>query len=226
MTFSEFWKARFGRKGPRFESHLREKREEAGLTPQDLADHCQVSVETIELIEDARYEPSVVLAEHLARRLDTSVESLFTAHPPTDTLSVDSEERLRAQLGRVGLWCVYGLLAVSLIGANILFQFTNEEDAGIAMCILWVVGDIAFLIGVARISGFWRFSRQRMRASRSKRVFWIQVIGAPILFATFMVFTTATHDPWQRRALSFLYYAVLWGGMMYWFQYRKSKPKP
>jgi putative transcriptional regulator len=224
MTFLEIWRERFSKKGPRFESHLREVRELAGLTPEDLAEYCQVSVETITLIEDAKYEPSVVLAEHLASRLNTTVESLFIAYPPSASLSSDSEERLWSQLRRITLWYFYSLLAISLIGANILFQL-NEEDAGIAVFALWALGAVAFLIGLSRIPGYWRYSRQQMRAALSKRRFWFAVIGAPIFFATFMVITTRSHDSWQRQILSFFFYAIFWGGWMYWLVYRKVKPK-
>jgi putative transcriptional regulator len=225
MTLIEIWRKRLGKRGPRFESHLREVRELAGLSTQELADQCQVSVETIELIENLKYEPTVVLAEHLASRLNTTVESLFTAYPPTAVISADFEERLRSEVRRVGLWCFIGLLAIALIGANIMFLFTNEGDAGIAVFVLWVVGDIAFLIGVSRISGYWRFSRQRNIASTPKRLFWLRVIGAPIFFATFMVLTVGYHDSIQKKILSFFFYAIFWGGWMYWIQYRKVKPK-
>jgi putative transcriptional regulator len=225
MTFVEIWKKRFGKKNPRFECHLREVRELAGITTQELADHCLVSVETIELIERAKYEPSVVLAEHIASQLHTTVESLFTAHPPIPPLSADSEERLWSKMGRVCLWCFFGLLAISLIGANILFQVPNEENAGIALFAIWALGAIAFLIGASRIPGYWRFSRRRNRESTPKRLFWFRVFGTPILFATTMVITTRSNDSWQRQILDFMFYAVFWGGAMYWITFRKVKPK-
>jgi putative transcriptional regulator len=226
MSFKEFREKRFGPKGPRFECSLRELREEAGLIPEELAEHCKVSVETIILIEEAKYEPSVVLAVHIVERLNTTVESIFTAHPPTTPFSADFEERLRSQNRRVGAWSFFVLLTLSLIGANILFKFTNEEDAGIALFALWAVGDIAYLIGVTRIPGFWRFNRQRNRIANTKRIFWLRVIGSPILFATIMELFNVNQDhTWQRRLLSFLFYAIFWGGWMYWVQYRKVKPQ-
>jgi putative transcriptional regulator len=228
MSFKEFREKRFGPKGPRFECHLRELREATGLTPEELAEHCKVSVETITLIEDAKYEPSVVLAEHLASYLRSSVESIFIAHPATLTRSAGFEERIRSQNWRVGFWCFYGIIVGSLIGAWVLTNYTNEQNAGIALFAIWGIGAIAYLIGVYLIPGFSRFTRQSNRAiaGRSKRNFWIAVIGCPILFAAFMeAFNVNQDHTWQRRILSFLFYAVGWGGWMYWVQYRKVKPK-
>ncbi len=226
MSLKEFWEKRFGPRGPRFECRLRELREAAGVSSEALAEHCKVSVETIEFIENAKYEPSVVLAEHIASYLHTSVESIFTAHSPIAPFSATYEERLRLQNRRVGAWCFFGLLAFCLIGANILFQFTNEEHVGIATAALFFLGDIAYLVGVARIPGFWRFNRQRNRIASSKRVFWFRVIGGPILFgATMELFNINRDLTWERRILSFLFYAVAYGVPMYWLEWRKSKTK-
>jgi putative transcriptional regulator len=225
MSLKEFWEKRFGPRGPRLECHLRELREAAGFTPEEIAEHCKVSVETITLIEDARYEPSVVLAEHIASYLNTNVESLFTAHSPFAPFSAGFEERLRSQNWRVGSWCFFILLAISLFGANILLQFTNEQGAGLALGALWALGSIAYLIGATRISGNWRFLRQRNRATSSRRTVWYRVLAGAIFFATLMVLTTDTHDSWQRRILRFLFLAITYGGAMYWMSYRKSKSK-
>jgi putative transcriptional regulator len=226
MSLKEFWEKRFGPRGPRFECHLRELREAAGVSVEALAEHCKVSNETITLIEDARYEPSVVLAEHIAGRLNTTVESIFTAHAPFAPFSAGFEERLRSKHRLVGAWSFFILLSVSLIAANILFQYTTEEGAALALGALFFLGDIAYLIGVTRIPGYWRFNRRINRTRNTKRNFWIAVIGSPILFATIMELFNVNRDhTWQRRILSFLFYAIFWGGWMYWVQYRKVKPK-
>ncbi|HET6402752.1 MAG TPA: helix-turn-helix domain-containing protein [Candidatus Kapabacteria bacterium] len=223
MTFAKFWKNRFGRRGPRFESHLRKIREEAGLTPQDLADHCQVSRETIELIEEAQYEPSIVLAEHLSRRLDVPVESIFTAHAPAPGRSADFEERLYLKTRRAGYWSFAGYFALSLIAANVLFQYTNDEIGGMVIFGIWAVVTIAFLIATTRIPGYWRYLRKRNQEGTPKKIFWMQIIISPIIFATLMVLMLEKNHSLGHRVLSFFYYALFWGGSMYWLQYRKSK---
>ncbi len=226
MSLKQFRERLFGPRGPRFECHLRELREEAGLSPEELAEHCKVSVETITLIEQAKYEPSVVLAEHLARRMNTTVESLFTALSPTGAASADFEERIRMQLRRLGLWCFYGFFIVSLVGADILFHLKNEEDAGVAVFVVLCFLTIGFLVGTLWIPGYWRFMRRRNREGTSNRIFWLRVIGSPFLFASIMEVFNVNHDlTWQRRLLSFVYYAVFWGGWMYLLVYRKVKPK-
>ena len=226
MSLKAFWEKRFGPRGPRFECNLRELREEAGLSPEELAEHCKVSVETITLIEDAKYEPSVVLAEHIAGRLNTTVEAIFTAHPPRAAYSAGFEERVRSQNWRIGFWCFIGLIIASVVGACVLFNYTTEEDAGIALFAVWAIGAIAYIIGVYQIPGYSRFTRQRNRDGMSKRNLWIAVIGGPILYATIMeVFNVNKDLTWQRRLLSFLFYAISWGGLMYWLQYRRVKSK-
>ncbi len=223
MTIREFWKLRFRDREPRFESHLREKREGAGVTVQELADFCQVSRETIELIEEAKYEPSVVLAEHLSRRLDVSVESLFTAHAPAPVRSADFEERLYLNTRRAGYWSYFGFFALSLLAANVLFQYTNDEIGGMVISGIWAVVTIAFFIAVARIPGYWRYLRKRNREGTPKKIFWMQIIVSPIIFATLMELMSEKNHSLNHRVLSFLYYALLWGGLMYWLKFRKSK---
>jgi putative transcriptional regulator len=224
MSLKTFREKRFGPKGPRFECHLRELREAAGLTAEELAEHCKVSVETITLIEDAKYEPSVVLAEHLASRLNTNVEAIFTAHAPDAPFMAGFEERIRSQNYLIGFCCFYGLIVASLIAACILTDYTNEQHAGIALFAVWIVGAVAYLIGIYLIPGYWRFNRQSNHANTSKRKFWIAVIGTPIVYATTMEVINANKDiTWQRRVLSFLLYAVTFGVTMYWLQWRRSK---
>lgn len=219
MSFRIFWNRFLGRTAPRFDSHLREVRESAGVSVEELASHCRVSDQTIELIEDARYEPSVVLAEQIARRLNTSVESLFTAHQPTPA---PEEERLKLKLGRAGLWGFYLVIFGSLIAANIFF-FEDHEIAGEALGAVWAVGAIFFMILASRIPGFWRFQRQRNR-TQPKPVYWFAVIGSPILFATLMQFMPSHEgESPAKRIASFFFYAIFWGGWMYWLQYRKVK---
>lgn len=64
---------------PRYDirSHVREHRQRAALTQEDLAERVGVSRQTILAIERGNYTPSVALAILLARALGTTVESLF-----------------------------------------------------------------------------------------------------------------------------------------------------
>jgi len=225
MYLIDVCKERFGKQPPRFESHLREVRELAGLNQGHLAEYCQVSIETIELIENSKYEPSVVLAEHLARCLNTTVETLFTAHPPTGVLSGDSEERIRSQLGRIGLWSSYGMIAASLIGAAILAFLANEQVAGIAVFVVGMLGYIIFLICLGKISGYERYSRRKMKAYGSKFLFWYRLIWTPLIMASAMTLTSKIIHSWQSGIILFLCYALAFGGGFFLLEYRKLKPK-
>jgi hypothetical protein len=59
---------------------------------------------------------------------------------------------------------------------------------------------------------------------KTKRNFWIRVIGSPYFFAAMMVFTSNTHHSWQQQIYSFLTLAATFGVAMYWIEYRKSTP--
>ncbi len=58
-------------------NHIREKRKEAGLSQEELASRCGVSRQTINAIENNKYDPTLSLAFALARELDTTVDELF-----------------------------------------------------------------------------------------------------------------------------------------------------
>lgn len=74
--------------GARVGNRLRQWRLKKALTQADLAALAGVSRKTINTVENRVFEPSVYLALTLARRLGTSVESLFyltdeaTSPPP------------------------------------------------------------------------------------------------------------------------------------------------
>lgn len=57
---------------------LREFRARKRLTQDDLAAKAKVSRQTINAIENERYDPSLSLAFALARAFDCSIEDLFT----------------------------------------------------------------------------------------------------------------------------------------------------
>ena len=60
------------------ENRIRELRKAAGLRQEDLARELGVTRQTINAIENNKYDPTLSLAFHLARELDTTVDELFT----------------------------------------------------------------------------------------------------------------------------------------------------
>ncbi|HEY2630593.1 MAG TPA: helix-turn-helix transcriptional regulator [Usitatibacter sp.] len=57
---------------------IRELREKRGWSQGDLADQLEVSRQTINAIENGRYDPSLPLAFALARLFDRPIEKLFS----------------------------------------------------------------------------------------------------------------------------------------------------
>lgn len=58
-------------------NHIKKYRMQKGLLQQELADLCGVSRQTVNAIENNKYDPTLELAFKLARALDTTVENLF-----------------------------------------------------------------------------------------------------------------------------------------------------
>ena len=56
---------------------IREKRKERGLSQEELAKKCGVSRQTVNAIENDKYEPTLALAFSLAKELRTTVDELF-----------------------------------------------------------------------------------------------------------------------------------------------------
>lgn len=59
------------------ENHVRALRKELGLSQEELGKRCSVSRQTINAIENQKYDPSLPLAFQLARILGTTVDALF-----------------------------------------------------------------------------------------------------------------------------------------------------
>ncbi len=57
---------------------IREKRKQQGLSQEELAKRCGVSRQTINAIENNKYDPTLALAFALANELGTTVDELFT----------------------------------------------------------------------------------------------------------------------------------------------------
>ena len=61
------------------ENRIRELRKAAGVSQEELAKRCGVTRQTINAIENNKYDPTLALAFHLAAELSTTVDELF--HP-------------------------------------------------------------------------------------------------------------------------------------------------
>ena len=60
------------------ENQIRALRKERGISQEDLARRCGVSRQTINAIENNKYDPTLALGMKLARLLEVPVEELFT----------------------------------------------------------------------------------------------------------------------------------------------------
>lgn len=56
---------------------IRERRKEIGLSQEELARKCGVSRQTVNAIENNKYDPTLMLAFNLAKELNTTVDKLF-----------------------------------------------------------------------------------------------------------------------------------------------------
>lgn len=60
------------------ENSIHDRRKALGFSQQELAKRCSVSRQTINAIENNKYDPTLALAFALARELETTVDDLFT----------------------------------------------------------------------------------------------------------------------------------------------------
>ena len=64
--------------GDNLETKIRQFRQEKGMTQQELADSVGVTRQTINALENARYNPSLLLAYRITKILDQeSIEDVF-----------------------------------------------------------------------------------------------------------------------------------------------------
>ena len=56
---------------------IRQRRKERGISQEELAVKCGVSRQTVNAIENNKYDPTLTLAFHLAQELGTTVDELF-----------------------------------------------------------------------------------------------------------------------------------------------------
>lgn len=59
------------------ENIIRERRKEIGLSQEELAKKCGVSRQTVNAIENNKYDPTLMLAFNLAKELNTTIDKLF-----------------------------------------------------------------------------------------------------------------------------------------------------
>ena len=59
------------------ENIIRNKRKELGLSQEELAKKCGVSRQTVNAIENNKYDPTLALACCLAKELQITVDELF-----------------------------------------------------------------------------------------------------------------------------------------------------
>ena len=64
------------------ENQIRVLRREKGISQEDLAKRCGVSRQTINAIENNKYDPTLSLAFRLARELGVPVDGLFSPGEP------------------------------------------------------------------------------------------------------------------------------------------------
>lgn len=60
------------------ENQIRARRKVLGLSQEELARRCGVSRQTVNAIENNKYDPTLALAFHLAKELETTVDQLFS----------------------------------------------------------------------------------------------------------------------------------------------------
>ena len=61
------------------ENTIRSRRKELGLSQEELAKKCGVSRQTVNAIENNKYDPTLALAFALAKELQVTVDDLFTS---------------------------------------------------------------------------------------------------------------------------------------------------
>ena len=60
------------------ENQIRARRKALGLSQEELARRCGVSRQTVNAIENNKYDPTLALAFHLAKELETTVDQLYS----------------------------------------------------------------------------------------------------------------------------------------------------
>ncbi len=210
----------------RFTTTLGEVRQSRGLTEEELAEYCEVSVETIRMIEAAKYEPSVVLASRLAQKLEVSVEELFVLTNEKNALRASEDERLQSTMYHYGFWLMFFLISGSLIAANVFLNMCScYEDVGETLFAVWAVGAVLYLASTTAIPGYWRYSRSANRSGTTAKYRIGSSIASGIMFAVIMYLFDPGDKSVQGRILHATYNALFFGGLTYLTNYFQGRSK-
>lgn len=72
-----------GKSTRRLSNRLKELRQDAGITQQDLADAAGITRQTVIAIEGEKYSPSLEVAFLIAEALGTGIDVVFRLQPRT-----------------------------------------------------------------------------------------------------------------------------------------------
>ncbi len=200
------------------------------MSQEQLATELELSPQTIQLIEVAKYMPSVVLAQKIAGRFETTVEALFSLNPVLDGKHASRDERIEFESYRYAFGIMLFLVFGSLIAANVFFATRCSDDVGITLGAVWGVGAILYLSSTIAIRGFWSYSRayNRRATSLKRRIFSSLISG--LIFATLMQLSIETDKSSNAQILRFAenfgYFSVLMYVVNYFEGRIKSKKNP
>ena len=104
------------------ENQIRALRKERGISQEDLARRCGVSRQTINAIENNKYDPTLSLAFRLARELGVTVDGLFTPGESQRTrltaVSFFTVEKVAKPLFRERLHEILTSISGEIVGQN------------------------------------------------------------------------------------------------------------
>lgn len=116
---------------PEIDNHLKERRQAAGLTQQQLAAMAGITRQSVAAVETGQYSPATSVALQLARALECRVEDLFSIKTGGEVVEGEllgtlpnNSDPMRAQMIRVG----HRLLVRPLDGAGELRSLAASAD--------------------------------------------------------------------------------------------------
>ncbi len=116
---------------PEFENHLREKRQELGLSQKQLAEMAGITRQAVAAVETNQYSPATSVALQLARVLHCRVEDLFSLKQSGEIIEGEllgrlpqSYGRVRAQVTQIG----HRVLVRPLLGLGELANLSATAD--------------------------------------------------------------------------------------------------
>ncbi len=137
----------------RFTTTLGEVRQSRGLTQEDLAEYCEVSVETIRMIEAAKYEPSVVLAARISEKLNARIDEIFSALPRAAKNSTERPDS-RDQQFKAGMWINTAFLFIVIAEMAALLTFIPISFVLLAFCVVGLLDILLIIAFVQLVPGY------------------------------------------------------------------------